>query len=274
MLENKSSLMDALALLFPKSSKTTLRSWIKEGRVLVDSIPVILPQHQVKVGQAIELSARKKYLPNGLSILYEDRDIIVVDKPAGLLSVASNFQKDLTVHAFLKNYYHPRRVHVVHRLDQDTSGVMLFALNEHALESLKKTFEVHDIERIYIAVVEGHFEKPTGTWRSFLFEDKTYRVHASRDESEGEEAITHYKLLQKSKKFSLLELKLETGKKNQIRVHCQEAGHAVVGDKKYGSRSNPIKRLCLHAHSLAFNHPISKRKMKFESPVPVSFYKL
>lgn len=269
------SLLDALVSMYPTSSKTTLRSWVKEGRVLVDSLPIFVSTEMLAQGQSVEVSSKKKYLPSGLSILYEDRDIVVVDKPSGLLSVASNFEKELTVHALLKDYYYPRRVQVVHRLDQDTSGVLVFALNDYAYDGLKKTFERHEIDRVYTAIVEGIFESSSGTWKSMLFEDNQYKVHpTTEDDSEGREAITHYKVLSRSKRYSWLELKLETGRKNQIRVHCQAAGHPVVGDKKYGARSNPIRRLCLHAQLLAFEHPVSKKKLRFESPIPSIFFKL
>lgn len=267
-------LLAALAKLSPGSSKTTLRSWLKEERVTVDGQVVKIGTAIVHKGQVVALGAKLRYLPEGMRIHYEDQHLVVVEKPSGLLSVAAAYEKVETAHKILKDYYHPRKVYVVHRLDQDTSGLMLFALSEQAYEGLKIDFEKHVIERIYMAVVDGILDSSEGTWESYLYEDPNYVVHSVSDPSRGELAITHYSVEKAVKKRSLLRLRLETGKKNQIRVHCKEAGHPVVGDKKYGSHSNPIKRLCLHSHYLAFTHPVTKRMMCFESPVPETFYGL
>lgn len=267
-------ILEALTQLSPQSSKNTLRSWIKEGRVHVDDVPVNNSSFTVLKDQVVTVGQRKKIIRPGLPILYEDHDIVIIDKPTGLLSVASAFEKGETVHALLKAHYHPRKVFVVHRLDQDTSGVMVFALNQEACDRLKDLFEVHDIERSYTAIVEGQLSTPQGTWQSYQYEDSQYMVHETEDETEGRLAITHFQRIASSKRYTWLELKLETGRKNQIRVHCESAGHPVVGDKKYGGQSSPIKRLCLHAHLLAFQHPFSKKHLRFESPVPEEFYRL
>lgn len=267
-------LIEALAQLSPQSSKNTLRSWIKEGRVQVNEIPVKNASLTVLKDQVVTVGQRKKIIRPGMPILYEDQDLVVIDKPSGLLSVATAFEKGETVHALLKAHYHPRKVFVVHRLDQDTSGVMVFALNEEACNRLKDLFEVHEIERAYTAIVEGQFSLPAGTWQSYQYEDSQYHVHETEDESKGRLAITHFQRIAPSKRYTWLQLRLETGRKNQIRVHCQSAGHPVVGDKKYGALSNPLKRLCLHAHLLAFQHPFTKKYLRFESPVPEEFYRL
>lgn len=268
------SLLDALAYFFPKSSKTSLRSWIKEERVLLDGQLVKNSLTVALKGQELTLTSKKKFAGENTHILYEDAHIVVIDKPSGLLSVSTAFEKGETAHAILKNYYKPKHVHVVHRLDQDTSGVMLFALDADSCERMKKIFEKHDIEREYTAIVEGAMEESEGTWESYLYEDDNYFVHSSENPKDGEKAITHFRTIFKSKSYSVLQLKLETGKKNQIRVHCQIAGHPVVGDKKYGAKTNPLKRLCLHAHTLAFNHPITHKKMRFESNPPSEFGRL
>lgn len=202
---------------------------------------------------------RKKVIRPGLPIMYEDQEIVIIDKPSGLLSVATAFEKGETVHALLKAHYHPRKVFVVHRLDQDTSGVMVFALNQEACDRLKDLFAVHDIERAYTAIVEGQPTTLKGSWQSYQYEDTQYKIHETEDETYGRLAITHFQTIASSKRYTWLELKLETGRKNQIRVHCESAGHSVVGDKKYGAQSNPLKRLCLHAHLLAFQHPFTKK---------------
>lgn len=267
-------LLESLALLSPNSSKNTLRSWIKEGRVQVDRRVIKLPNKEINAGQLVEVGQRKKFIQQDIEILYEDNDLVVIDKPSGLLSVSAAYEKGDTAHAVLKNHFHPKRVLIVHRLDQDTSGVMVFALNETACTGLKKLFAAHDIQREYAAVVEGKMFEGEGTWESYLLEDKNYYVHETDDPDVGEKAITHFKIKKASKKYTWLLLKLETGKKNQIRVHCQAAGHPVVGDRKYGATSNPIKRLCLHAQLLAFKHPITKKDIKCESPIPTEFFDL
>lgn len=267
------SLLEALHQISPQSSKNTLRSWIKEGRVQVDGIPVKNPLTIVVKDQKVELGQRKKTIRSGISILYEDSDFVILDKPKGLLSVATAFEKGETVHALLKEHYRPRKIFVVHRLDQDTSGVMVFAFNQETHNKLKDLFEAHKIERAYTAIVEGRVENSSGTWKSFQYEDSQYHVHETEDSTKGRLAVTHYKVLSFSKRYTLLELRLETGRKNQIRVHCESAGHPVVGDKKYGAQANPIKRLCLHAHLLAFQHPFTKKHMKFESPIPEEFHR-
>lgn len=269
------NILDAMALMSPGTSKTALRSWLKDGRVSVDKEVITNPTFVVTEGQAIFLSARKKYLNGGLRIIYEDRDIVVIDKPSGLLSVATAYEKGETAHGFLKQKYFPCSVHVVHRLDQDTSGVMLFALSGKARDALKLTFENHDIDRSYTAILEGKMLREQGTWESMLVEDDNYVVHSTSPANhEGKLAVTHYVVEQTYKRYSWVTLTLETGRKNQIRVQARDAGHPVVGDKKYGAQANPLKRLCLHAHLLAFMHPITKKKMTFESPIPASFLNL
>lgn len=212
---------------------------------------------------------------DGLRILYEDSHLVVIDKPSNMLSVAAAFDKTKTAHAILKNHYRPNKVYVVHRLDQDTSGVMLFGLSETAYEKLKEIFEEHLITRQYVAIIEGQLLESQGTWESYLYEDDFYTVHVTTAANpRARRAITHYEVLNANKLYSLVKFTLETGRKNQIRVHCQAAGHSIVGDTKYGATRNPIKRLCLHAQHLGFEHPISGKKLYFESPIPTEFKKL
>lgn len=267
-------LFEALVALAPEATKTTLRSWLKEGRVTLDGQMVKLGNTPVYAQQEVALLPRPRFIDSQLRIVYEDRDLIVVDKPTGLLSVATAFEKEETVFKLLKRHFSKNEVYVVHRIDQDTSGILVFALSERAYKQLKIDFGNHSIERAYTAVVEGQVTPSEGTWESYLHEDGNYVVHSSQDPQRGRLAITHYQVVAIAKQRSLLTLRLETGRKNQIRVHCQDAGHPVVGDRKYGAKSSPLKRLCLHAHLLALEHPINKRQMRFESPIPGSFYDL
>lgn len=269
---NSLTLLEALGILSPDSSKTTLRSWIDQGRVMVDERTITNPKHPINQGQEVSVAKRLKYLPENIKIIFEDSHLVVIDKPEGLLSVATNFDKSLTAHEILKRRFYSQKVTPVHRLDRETSGVMVFAYSEIAKEGLKELFFVHDIEREYTAVVEGSMPGPNGTWQSFLAEDDTYFVKSVPQEK-GKLAITHYRVLAQKKDRTLLKLQLETGRKNQIRVHCKEASHPIAGDKKYGATFLP-GRLCLHASKLAFTHPVTGKKMVFESQVPELFFKL
>jgi 23S rRNA pseudouridine1911/1915/1917 synthase len=268
------SLLDILAKLAPQSSKTTLRSWIKEGRVAINGRKAKRGDEIVASGQKVTVGAKVQFLEDNLRILYEDEHLVAIDKPEGMLSVATAFEKGKTAHALLKDWYRPRKVFVVHRLDQETSGVMLFALSEEAYQGLKDIFESHEIERSYCAIVQGKVSPPSGIWQSYLYEDANYVVHSTDDPEKGRLAITHYRVLNSSPRYTRLELKLETGRKNQIRVHCSDHSHPVVGDSKYGATANPLKRLCLHAQLIAFIHPVTGKKMHFSSPLPETFDRL
>lgn len=267
-------LIVALTKFSPQSSKTTLKQWVSEGRVLIDGMIARKMDIVLEPGQTITLGSKVRYLESGVRLLYEDSDIMVIEKPAGLLSVATDFQTSDTAHAVLKREFRNRTIHVVHRLDQETSGVMMFACSDKGKEGMKELFAKHDLIRQYMAIVEGHLDTAEGTWTSYLYEMPNYKVYVTNDTQKGQIAITHYLVEAVSRRHSRLKLTLETGRKNQIRVQCQEAGHPVIGDRKYGSLSDPIKRLALHAHRLEFIHPVSGKKLAFLSPAPESFEKL
>jgi tRNA pseudouridine32 synthase/23S rRNA pseudouridine746 synthase/23S rRNA pseudouridine1911/1915/1917 synthase len=251
-----------------------LRSWLKEGRVSVDQEVIKLADTPLSKGQVVHVSAKPSFIGDKLRIVYEDSHLVAIEKPTGLLSVATAFEKGDTAHAILKRHYHPKRVQVVHRIDQDTSGVMLFALSQQGYEGLKALFETHEIERSYCAIVEGKVKSDKGVWKSYLYEDSTYLVHSTKDSTKGAIAITHYATQASTPHYTKLRLTLETGRKNQIRVHCQEAGNPIVGDKKYGAKTDPYHRLFLHAEKLAFIHPVTNKKMLFESLPPKIFDQL
>ncbi len=215
----------------------------------------------------------RKYLSRGLEILYEDRDLLVVDKPAGLLTVGTHDNKCKTAEYILTDYVRKgvlksrKRIFVVHRLDQWTSGVMLFAKTEEAMTLLKAHWK--DTEKKYIAVVHGHPAKKEGVITSYLAEDKAHDIYSTTDPAKGKLARTAYKVLQETKRFSLLEIHLLTGRKNQIRVHM-----AGVGHRKYGKITDGYERLALHSRSISFQHPATGERMTFESKVPNYFFKL
>jgi tRNA pseudouridine32 synthase/23S rRNA pseudouridine746 synthase/23S rRNA pseudouridine1911/1915/1917 synthase len=262
------TILEALAALYPDSSKNTLRSFIEKGRVSVGKRQVKTAKERVVVGEEVSVGKKTHYMEQGIQILFEDEHLVVINKPEGLLSVATDFQKWMTAHSILKRRFNTQRVYPVHRLDRETSGVMLFAYSELARDYFKELFMRHEIEREYFAIVEGLLETDCGTWKSYLTEDANHNVHSSPRSEEGQLAITHYEVLKRKKSATLLRLILETGRKNQIRVQCKAAGHPVVGDKKYGSEANFTGRLCLHARKLGFVHPVSRKKLSFESSIP------
>lgn len=268
------SLIERLKQLYPDSSVTRLKSWIAEGRVLIEGRVATRSDVLLPVEAPITLKPHARRIGGGIAILYEDAHLVAIDKPSGLLSVSTAFTQEKTAHAYLKDAYYPRTVEVVHRLDQDTSGVMLFALSSKGCEGLKALLEKHDIERVYYALVEGTVEPSTGTWKSYLIEDAQYVVKSTQDTRGGKLAITHYRVLASRAPYSWLELRLETGRKNQIRVHAQEAGHPIVGDKKYGSHHNPLKRLCLHAYRFGCVHPVTGKPLLVTSTPPEAFFRL
>jgi len=192
--------------------------------------------------------------------------------------MASETEKQKTAYSILSEYvkrFDPNNlIFIVHRLDRDTSGLMMFAKSKKIQEILQKDWNNSIIERSYVAIVEGVIEKPEGTVSSWLKENKALVVYSSQTPDDGQKAVTHYKVLKTNKVFSLLEVKLETGRKNQIRVHMKDIGFPVTGDKKYGSKLNPIGQMGLHARVLSFKHPITGKALRFDTPIPLKFQKL
>ena len=271
-IEKTITLLEALEILFPDSSRATIRSIAKEGRVFVDELVQKDLSLTLTASQTIHIGAKTEKKKSDLDIIYEDEHLISINKPSGILSVKSNSERFKTIEALLNERY--KRVFPVHRLDQDTSGVMIFALTPSIEKLFNQMFEKHALNRVYIGIIEGSLNPPSGTWISYLYEDKNFFVHSSQDPSRGMRAVTHYKTLKQIKRYSLVEFTLETGRKNQIRVHTKEHLAPLAGDKKYGAATDPIKRLCLHAKLLEFTHPITLKPMKFEVPIPKEFEKI
>jgi 23S rRNA pseudouridine1911/1915/1917 synthase len=270
------SLLDALARLFPESSKTTLRQMLQGGRVRVNGEVEKNARRELDTDDLVEIGQKSvaPVLPPGLAILHEDDDVLVVLKAHGLLTVATERERETTAQAYLNVYLKSKggeRVHVVHRLDRETSGVLVFAKHFEAREALKEKFAAHDIERVYVAVIEGELDPPRGTFRSHLRERKDLRMESVDAHPDAKLAVTHYRTIETNGRFSLLEIRLETGRKNQIRTHLAEAGHPVVGDRLYGSTINPLGRLGLHAKLLGFDHPSTGKRLVFTAPVPKGF---
>ena len=209
-----------------------------------------------------------------IKIIYEDKFIIVVDKPAHLLTIATDNEKEKTmfhkVISYEKSKNKNNKVFIVHRLDRDTSGLLIFAKAERIKNILQKNWDNMVKTRGYVAVVEGKVEKKEDTIKSYLKEGKNLITY-STNSKDGKLAITKYKCINKSKSYSLLDIEILTGRKNQIRVHMKEMNHPIIGDKKYNSKTNPLKRLGLHANKLEFYHPVTGEYMKFESKTPKEF---
>lgn len=255
------TLLDELLSKMPEASKTTLRTMLKDERVIVDG-QIIKKNIAIAIGAQIELGQKKIY-DNDLEIYYHDDDIVVVEKPDGLLSVATKKEPFLTLHAKLKERY--GRVWPVHRLDKKTSGVVVFALNHEAKEGLKEQFMNHSIVREYRAIVVGDIPKQ-GVWKHKLVEDGNLKMHVTT--GKGLYAETHFKVLKSKKDRHFVAFKLKTGKKNQIRVQASHMGCPILGDNKYGNQEVKSERMCLHAHKLEFNHPITGEKMSYVSSIP------
>ena len=213
-----------------------------------------------------------------MKILYEDKDIMVVDKPSGLLTMGTDRDKSRTAYFILTDYVRkgytksPNRIFIVHRLDRETSGILIFAKNIEAKMRLQKQWE--ETEKKYLAVVHGRCAEKQGTITSFLAENKAHVVYSTSDKAKGKLSHTAYRALKETKDFTLLEIDLLTGRKHQIRVQLADIGHPVVGDKKYGRRNAAHNRLALHAKSIAFNHPFSGKRITFETEIPAYFNRL
>ena len=212
-----------------------------------------------------------------LKILYEDENFIAADKPAGLLSVM-DASKEETMYQIVSHYVKSKnrkqKIFVLHRLDRETSGVLLFSKNEKLKYQLQADWNSYVKTRSYIAIIEGTIKQEEGTITSYLTESKNYYVHSTKQGKDAKLAITHYKKIKEEKGYTWLNVTLETGRKNQIRVHMKELGHPIAGDKKYGAKTNPFKRLALHANLLEFTLPKQEKKIRIESPLPNSLKRL
>ncbi len=274
-------LMEFLMDQLKGKSRTTVKSILAHRQVSVGTHTITQFDYPLEPNQTViinwgVIAEQARY--RGVRILFEDPYLVVIEKEAGMLSIATAKEKLLTTYSILSGHVKKEnpdnRIFVLHRLDRDTSGVMMFAKSEAIQEVMQKAWQEAVVRRSYIAVVEGDVEKDADTIRSFLKENKALIMYSTKVPGEGDEAITHYKVLKRSEEFSLLEVELETGRKNQIRVHMKELGHPVAGDKKYGSKLNPLRRTCLHANILAFKHPVSGEELSFETPVPHRFLTL
>lgn len=280
--EADARLLDFLYQAMPDRKRTTVKDYLRHRQVMVDGN--VTSQWDTPVGPAslirVNTSREFQTLANPrLRIVYEDDDIIVVNKGYGLLSVGTDTKREGTAYSILRDYVkrvNPRnKLFIVHRLDQHTSGLMLFAKTEQAKETMQHNWNNMVLERRYVAVVEGGApEPPEGQVRTLLAENSEHVVYVTDNPAEGREALTEYCTLAARGNYALLELELATGRKNQIRVHMQHIGHPIAGDRKYGAKTSPIHRLALHARTLRFVHPVTRRDMNFSTPIPAAFRKM
>ncbi|MFC7319584.1 RluA family pseudouridine synthase [Halobacillus campisalis] len=280
-VDEPSQLLEYLFTILSDRSRNSVKTLLARGQVSVDGQPETAFNYKLQQGQMVEIGHNRSFKKStplqGLKILHEDEDLIIIDKSSGLLSVATAKEKQSTAYRQLtdhvKNHNPKGRIFIVHRLDRETSGVMMFAKNEKIKRALQNNWKDIVRERIYMALVEGEVQTAEGTISSWLKESKSMKMHSSQKPNDGQYAVTHYKRIQWNSSFSLLEVQLETGRKNQIRVHMEDIGHPIAGDKKYGAAGKGIGRLGLHAKLLTFQHPATKKLMRFKAETPEAFYK-
>jgi len=270
-------LLASLFLIWPDEKKKQIRTWLKFQAITVNGRPVSQFDHPLQMGDTVAVrtdrfAAPKTRLASGLKIYFEDAHLLAVEKPEGLLSISSPAEPEKTAYFQLTEYLrhkHPRsreRVWIVHRLDRETSGLMVFAKTALAKEVLQSHWD--KFEKKYEAVVEGGMPKESGLLESDLDESNPHHVAVRPKSSRTRHAVTRYRVLKSTNQRSLVELTLETGRRHQIRVQLAHAGCPVVGDEKYGAKTNPARRLALHACFLRFRHPVTGEELRFTSPLP------
>ena len=263
-----------------KGSRSKLKATLQGRGIKVDGKTVTQFNFQLEKGMRLSVSKSKKndfFKSRYVKILYEDQHIVVIEKAPGILSMAAG-HASLHVKRVLDDYFKKAgqkcRAHVVHRLDRDTSGLMVYAKDMETEQVLEHNWHNIVYDRRYVAVVSGEMEQDEGTVANWLKDNAAYITYSSPTDNGGKYAVTHFRVLDRTTEHSLVEYQLETGRKNQIRVHSADMGHPVCGDVKYGNGDNPLHRLCLHAYMLCFYHPVTHERMEFETPIPTTFRSL
>lgn len=261
-------------------SRSKLKATLQGRGIAVNGRMVTQFDYQLKAGDKIIISRHKKqnqFKSRYVKIVYEDRWLVVVEKNIGILSMAAG-HSSLNVKSVLDDYFlksrQKCRAHVVHRLDRDTSGLMVYAKDIETEQILEHNWHQIVYDRRYVAVVSGEMEQDNGTIANWLKDNKAYITYSSPTDNGGKYAVTHFQVLNRTTEHSLVEYKLETGRKNQIRVHSADMGHPVCGDVKYGNGDDPLHRLCLHAYMLCFPPPVTGEPMEFSTPIPTAFRSL
>lgn len=270
-------LLDFIQQSLAGISRSKAKAILQGGGIRVERKNVTQFDYPLRPGMTVEISKRKnatQLVSKFVKLVYEDRYICVVEKNIGILSMATDHHQ-FCVKTVLDDYFHKSRqkctAHVVHRLDRDTSGLLVYAKTIEAEQILEHNWRDIVTDRRYVALASGRMEQECGTVESWLKDNKAYFTYSSQVDNGGKYAVTHFRTLRTNDAYSLVELKLETGRKNQIRVHLQDLRHPVCGDIKYGNGDDPCGRLCLHAFRLDFYHPITREHMHFETPMPKAF---
>lgn len=281
-IKEDGTLLAAAAALLPDHKPTKLKSLLRHNQLAINGVPSTQFDMPVSAGDQLWVNFDRSFQifshPR-IKLVYEDNDIIVVDKGYGVLSTAAGKPSDDTVYNIVKKYARgfsdKANVYVVHRLDRDTSGLMLLTRTKQARDKLISNWNNMVIDRKYIAIVEGKVEQKEGTVKSFLAENPdTFEMYSTDDKKLGRLAVTRYRVVEQGSRFAMVELEIKTGRKNQIRVHMHDLGNPVSGDRKYGGHPSPINRIALHATTLAIVHPITGKAVTFTSPVPDNFLKM
>ncbi len=274
-------LLDWLLKNLKGESRTKIKATLQGHGIRVNGKERTQFDYPLAPGDRISVSLTKKnrdqFKSRYLKIVYEDRHLIVIEKQVGILSMAAG-HSSLNVKAVLDDYFRQTRqrctAHVVHRLDRDTSGLLVYAKDKETELAMESDWHHVVYDRRYVAVVSGEMEQDEGTVASWLKDNKAYITYSSDTDNGGKYAVTHYHVLRRTTDYSLVEYRLETGRKNQIRVHSADLGHPVCGDIKYGNGDDPCGRLCLHAYILCFYHPVTHERMEFETSIPPAFLHL
>jgi 23S rRNA pseudouridine1911/1915/1917 synthase len=276
-VDKPASLLEWLLDHVKGESKSKIKATLQNRGIKVASKTITRFDYPLKPGMKISISKNKHnntFHSRWLKIVYEDRYLIVIEKTVGILSMAAG-HSSLNVKTILDQYFEETKqhcqAHIVHRLDRDTSGLMIYAKNKETELALEENWHQTVYDRRYVAVVSGEMEEDDGTISNWLKDNKAYVTYSSPVDNGGKYAVTHFHVLSRSADYSLVEFRLETGRKNQIRVHTADMGHPVCGDIKYGNGSNPLHRLCLHAYVLCFIHPMTHERMEFQTPIPGNF---
>ena len=277
-------LLEFLKLQFPQTTNNKLRKMLSEGRVKINNSVVFQAKRPLLANDKFQLLDRNNKIPqtdkplkelkkSAIEIIYEDEDLLVVEKPAKLLSVATNKLEQNTLHGkcvdYLKQQDKKSWCYIVHRLDKETSGIMLLSKNKQSKDYLQEQFAQRQVYRIYHAMVEGQPPEQSGTVEQYLMEDKHLNIRRVKAKhKDGKIAITHWEVIQQNEEASLIRVMIETGRRHQIRMAMKELGCPIIGDKLHEAETNPFGRICLHATSLEFLHPATDEPVRFESKPP------
>jgi 23S rRNA pseudouridine1911/1915/1917 synthase len=272
-------LLEYLLVALAPMNRTRIKELLRRGGISVNGLAISQFNHPLHAGDVVSVGKLQPIAANGIleragiKILFEDDCLIVIDKPVGLLSIGTEKRHDGTAHRLVNEYCQKQstRAFVVHRLDRETSGVLILAKSAKIQEQVQASWD--EVEKLYIAVVEGTPKPEEDTIRSHLVESAGLRVHSAPPGPNAKLAVTHYRTLKAMQSLTQLEVRLHTGRKHQIRVHLADRGTPVVGDAKYGAKTNPVGRMCLHAWKVQLTHPVTGEKLEFIAPVPAEFHK-